>query len=89
MTDIAKVRVRVDATGHGAVFVNDMELPCIAISFGAEVGELTQVQLTIVADMNAEIEAALDKIALAKVKPDSGRPRSVDGRELRVRTRQA
>lgn len=89
MTDVAKLKVELDAASSGKVWLDGVEIShCLnAISFKAGGGGLTEITLTILADVEADIEARLDQIALKKLKPEVRTVRTADGRELPVRSR--
>lgn len=86
---VAKIKIDLDAASHGKVWVDGVEIShCLtSISFKAGGGGLTEVALTITADVEATVEAKLDQIALKKLKPEVRTVRTADGRELPVRSR--
>lgn len=89
MADVAKLKIELDAASYGKVWLDGVEISAgvTAISFRAGGGSLTEVTLTICAEVDASIEARLDQIALKKLKPEVRTVRTADGRELPVRSR--
>lgn len=87
MLGIAKLKMDLNAAGRGTVKIDDFDIGhCVtAIEFKSSVDSLTQVKLTIFADVDAEIFAKLENIALAKNEPEALTVSTADGRVLKVR----
>lgn len=86
-----KLKLDLDATGRGSLFLDEKDIGhCVtAIEFKAGTSDLTEIKITIHAELDASIEAYLDQIALRKDEPKKpeGIIRSADGRELKIRNR--
>lgn len=83
----AKLKLSVNEMGQGSILLNDIDLGfCLSsIEFKATGGELTQIKLTIMAELDAEVTADLEKIALYKDEPAARTVTTADGRVLKVR----
>jgi len=58
MSDIAQIKIKVDATGHGELFVDDKKMDNIhAVKIEIEAGELTKIWVQIVGELELETAA--------------------------------
>lgn len=92
MSGSATLKLSVSEAGVGSVSLNGMDIGHLttAIEFKCKKGSLTEIKLTILAELDAEVSARLDQIALAKEADVA--PRKIvtaDGQTKVVRSRQA
>lgn len=87
MSHTAKLKLDLNAVGRGTVTLDGVDISnCVTcIEFKASAGDPTEVRLTIFADIDAEVTANLESIALAKSEPEAQTVTTADGRVLKVR----
>lgn len=71
MADAAKLKLSLDSGGFGQVSLNGMDIGNFtsAIEFRCSADRPNEVKLTIVAEVEAEVMVALNKLALATESP--------------------
>lgn len=88
---VAKLTISADECGRGPITLNGMDIGhCVTgISFKAEGHGLSEIKLTIMAEVDATITAKLENIALSKQQTEQKTVRLADGRVVPVRHRTA
>jgi hypothetical protein len=86
MSGTAKLKLDLNAVGRGMVSLDGVDISnCVTcIEFKASAQAPTEVRLTIFADVEADVTANLEKIALFKQEPEVATVRTADGRTLRI-----
>jgi hypothetical protein len=83
----AKLKIAINESGQGSLMLDGVEISSAvsAVEFCSKGGSLTTVKITLQAEVDAEIAAHVDQIALAKIEEPGEFVRTADGRKLPVR----